>query len=193
MALVALLGGGLWIGNLYLDRWLYPWADASGGRPVLMGTWVGQLTTGGGRPRAVLMELVREQPSPSSDRPCRGCDDGIEGTAVTCDERGRVWRYHVSGTPDDRHATRLLAGTQPVTVPRPDGLSMSAVRGGWDGADALDLEAEFAWHRGTSSISSTADPDTRDWVPLPMRRGVEADFRARCRRILGRAIPEVVP
>jgi hypothetical protein len=158
-----------------------------------MGTWLGQLTTGGGRPRVALMEIVRKEPGPGTRRPCRGCTDGIEGTAVTCDERGRVWRYRLGGKPENRKATKLLAGTSPGAVPWPAGLSRSAVRGGWNGADALELEAQCAWHQGTSSIASTADPDTPGWVPLPMRHGAEADFRARCRTILGPAIPEVVP
>jgi len=140
------------------------------------------------------MDVARERPEPghTSGR-CRGCDDGIEGTALTCDERGRVWRYRFSGTPEDRAATRIPGGFQPVENPPPDGLSLSGFHGGWNGADALDLEVEFYWRRGASAISSTADPDTKGFVPLPLRRGTHGDFQARCQRIRGPAIPEVVP
>jgi hypothetical protein len=68
----------------------------------------------------------------------------------------------------------------------PDGLELSSMRGRWGGGDALDLEAEFFWRRGPSAVSSTDDPDTGGWVPLPMRRGGAEDFRAACRRLARR-------
>lgn len=189
LAAAAVAAGALWLADRQVDRWRYPWADAASGRPLLLGLWVGGLTTGGGRPRAVLLRVVRERPGNVSGR-CRTCDDGVEGAAMTCDERGRVWRYRFSGRPEDRRATRIAGGVQPAASPAPDGLTLGAVRGGWDGADALDLEAEFYWRRGPSAVSGTADPDTRGWVPRRMRRGTEADFRARCARIRGPALPE---
>ena len=194
-ALAVLVIGGVvvWYGTRQLDHWLYPWADTTSGHPVLLGTWVGQLTTGGRRPRVVLMEIVREQPPRRTrHRRCRDCDDGIEGTLRTCDERGRIWHYRLSGKPEDRAVTRLHGSTQPIESPPPEGLSLSSFRGGWDGADALNLEVQFYWRNGASAITSSADPDTQGWVPLPLRRNTEADFTARCERIAGPAIAETM-
>jgi hypothetical protein len=192
-ALAVLVIGGIavWYVGQRLDHWMYPWADTTSGRPVLLGSWVGQLTTGGKRPRVVWMEIVREQrPRATRHRRCRGCDDGIEGTLRTCDERGRIWQYRLSGTPEDRAVTRLQGSTQPIDSPPPDGLSLSSFRGSWDGADALNLEVQFYWRKGASAITSSADPDTQGWVPLPLRRNTKAEFTARCKRIAGPAIAE---
>ena len=178
--LLALYGAGRLIG-LGTDLLFYPWVRAS---PPITGEWVGRLTTGSGRPRAVYLtiDLATDQ---DGDRPCAKCSK-LEGTGRMCDERGQERPYRIFGSPEDRRATRLHLGASPAVDPPPDGLELSSMRGRWDGGDALDLEAEFHWRRGVSAITSTADPDTKGWVPLPLRRGGEADFREVCRRIASR-------
>ncbi|HET6229036.1 MAG TPA: hypothetical protein VFE05_03090 [Longimicrobiaceae bacterium] len=171
---------GAWWVNRQADAWLYAWADEGSGRPTLTGTWVGQMVTGGGQPRALLLELHRW--FPENDRsPCPRCPS-IEGSALVCDARGAVVPYSAGGDPGNRMATQMQVGVSPSVKPPPDGLELSVVRGAWAG-DRLNLEAEFHWRRGTSAISSTADPETNGWVPLIMRRGGEAEFRALCARI----------
>lgn len=183
----------VWFGKQRLDRWLHPWADTSSGKPVLLGSWVGRLTTGGGRPRVVFMQIERYQVHRSRRSRCRNCDDRIQGRVLSCDERGRIVGYTLDGQPEDRDAARLHGTTQPAQSPPPDGLAISHFRGGWDGADALNLELEFYWRRGASAVTSSGDPDTKGSVPLPLRRSNEAEFEARCREIRGPAIAEVVP
>jgi hypothetical protein len=161
-----------------MDKLLYPWDDAANG-PTLTGTWVGELRTGRGKPRAVLLDMHRWHPKRAGR--CSGCAT-IEGTAMTCDERGQQWRYRAGGKSGDRHATALLVGMSPTADPPPDGLELSSVRGRWAG-DSLHLEAEFHWRKGKSTITDSSDPDTRGWLSLPMVRGTESDFRARCARI----------
>jgi hypothetical protein len=169
----------LFVVNRQLDAFLYAWDNRSSGRPTLSGTWVGRLTTGSGRPRGVFMELHRWKPQRGLD--CPTCAH-IEGTALVCDERGGSQRYRVGGEPGDRHATTLHLGVSPVAQPPPDGLELSSMRGRWDGVNALPLEAQFHWRKGASAISGSDDPDTK-YVPLPMRRGTEDEYRAVCRAL----------
>jgi hypothetical protein len=162
------------------DLLFYPWARAD---PPITDTWVGRLTTGDGHPRGVVMTLERARDS-DGDRPCAHCSQ-LEGTAATCDERGRELRYRVSGSPEDRQATRVHLGASSAVDPHPDGLQLSVLHGRWNGADTLDLAAQFYWRRGISAVSSTNDPATQD-VPLPMTRGDVAGYRALCRRVAAR-------
>jgi len=172
---------GLW----WLDRvWFFQWATAREGRPALSGVWVGQLATGTGRPRGVLVELRRHVPKRRPHR-CDRCGS-IRGRALTCDERGNERAYRLSGTPSDRRATRVEISAGPAVDPPPDGLEMNTLIGGWDGADVLTLAAGFFWRRGASAITSSDDPDTSVDPTLRMRRGTEADYRAACHRLATR-------
>lgn len=186
VALALLAGAALivWIVKQRSDAWRYPWADADSGHPVLLGTWVGQLTTGSGRPRVLSMEIARHERSHGRHRRCRGCEDGITGMLRTCDEQGRVVGYVFNGAPDDRDATQLHGTTQPADSPAPDGLSISGFRGSWDRADALSLSLQFYMRRGAAAITSSDDPDTRGWVTAPLRRGSSADFAQHCQTIV---------
>src|SRR5437870_47193 len=73
----------LWVGSRRLDRIMYPWAFAHPGRPAMRGTWVGRLTTGGGRPRVVPLNVERYV---STGRRHRR-DASLAGSGLTCDER----------------------------------------------------------------------------------------------------------
>jgi hypothetical protein len=161
-----------------LNAFLYPWDDASAG-PTLSGTWVGRLTTGSGRPRGVLMELHRWK-----SKRVRGCATcaSIEGSARVCDERGADVSYTVGGKPGDRRANTVTIGAVPVPPP-PTGLEFSSVRGRWDRAETLSLEAQFHWRNGVHAMTDSDDPDNA-YVPLPMKRGSVADYRATCRALI---------
>lgn len=160
LAVAALLvyGGPLdYLGDLPF----HPWALA---KPSLMAHWRGTLTTGHGERLIVTLSLVRARTS-RGFRPCAKCNQ-LEGTATTCDARGDVRTYRVAGSPTDRHATNLVIGSVPTATPPPDGLELSVLQGRWERPDALVMNAEFHWRRGSSASSSTGDPATR---PVPIR------------------------
>lgn len=159
------------------DMVFRPWALAD---PPLLDHWVGTLTAGNGVRMALALDLRRAFDR-NGDYPCARCAQ-IEGTATTCDERGTVLRYHISGSPKDRHARSMLLGATPEKEPAPDGLEFSTVSGGWDGADRLDIEADFVWRRGRSTISSTDDPATQP-VPAPLERRGAGAFEAICAQV----------
>jgi hypothetical protein len=166
-----------------LERVLYPWSFSSGGRPALVGTWVGEMRTGRGLPRGVLLDMDRHRST--GRRRCGNCNN-VEGEARMCDERGLVRSYNLWGTVADRRGSALRMGLTAEPDPPPDGLSMSHLRGTWDGADALAMQASLHLRRGPSAITSSDDPDTGRDHPLALRRGTEADWRALCRTLLTR-------
>jgi hypothetical protein len=168
--LVLTLGGGI---DWFHDMLLYPWARAT---PPLLDQWVGQLTTGDGERLTVVFAL--ERGTDSDGTVCANCAQ-IDGRAVTCDARGRVRRYEVSGSPTDRAGHRLHLNVKPDTDPPPDGLEFRSASGTWDGADTLALQAKFQWRRGRSAISSSDDPATQP-VPLVMARAATAPTSRPC-------------
>lgn len=159
--------------NRVTDALFFPWVHAE---PPLLDQWVGQLAAGNGVPLGVTMRLEREL----TDREtiCMRCNQ-IEGSATTCDPRGTVLRYRISGSPKDRQGRQLHLGAVPVPQPPPDGLELDVLVGTWDGADALELQADFHWRRGGSAISSTDDPATQP-VPIRMERKGQSAFEALC-------------
>jgi hypothetical protein len=167
-------------GELLEQKVLYPWSDTSGGRAALIGTWVGEMRTGRGEPRGVFLDMDRHRST--GRRRCGNCPN-VEGEARMCDARGLVRAYSLWGTVENRRGSSLRMGLTPEPSPPPDGLSLSHLRGTWDGADALALRATLHLRRGASAISSSDDPDTGRDHPLALRRGTEAEWRALCARL----------
>jgi hypothetical protein len=170
-------------GDLLEEKVLYPWSDTSGGRPALVGTWVGEMLTGRGSPRAVFLDLDRYHST--GRRRCGNCNN-VDGEARMCEAGGRVRAYEMFGWVADRRGSGVRIGLTPVPDPPPDGLSMSHLNGTWDGGDALTMRATLHLRRGPSAISASDDPDTGHDHPLALRRGTEADWRALCARLGGR-------
>jgi hypothetical protein len=160
------------------DMVFHPWAHAD---PPLLRSWVGRLTTGNGVPLAVGMTLQRARGRRGV--PCVRCTQ-IEGTAATCDARGTVLRYRVSGSPDGKQAERLRLGANPEREPGPDGLKLSVLSGAWDGGNQLNLEADFIWRRDGAAVSSTADPANQP-VALQMTPTGETTIETLCSLVTG--------
>jgi hypothetical protein len=167
-------------GELLETKVLYPWSDASGGRAALVGTWVGEMRTGRGAPRGVLVAMDRHRST--GRRRCGNCPN-VDGEARMCDEGGVVRVYTLWGTVENRRGSALRMGLTPSPDPPPDGLSLSHLRGTWDGADALAMQASVHLRRGASAISSSDDPDTGRDHPLALHRGTEAEWGALCARL----------
>lgn len=175
LSLVIVVAGAMALFSVldYVSDLLFnPWALA---RPSVMGEWAGRLTPGDGVPLALWLELHR---APSAREECVRCSQ-LEGSALTCDGRGTIRRYSVSGSPYDRRAHRLHLGAGPEASPPPDGLELSTVIGDWDGQDVLAMQADFFWRRGKSAISSTDDPATQP-VPVRLERKPSSAFDAMC-------------
>lgn len=154
------------------DLLLIPWVFAD---PPLFGHWHGQLTAGNGAKMRVAMEVRRIEPE---GRECWNCNQ-LEGTIVTCDTAGTIRRYRLSGSPRDRRARTVVFGAIPQVQPPPDGLELDGMRGQWDRADTLTLQAGFHWRLNGGATSSTGDPATRP-VPVRMTRAPDTVLARPC-------------
>lgn len=159
-----------------LEWYFFAWDREDAGRPPITGTWVGRVNTATQGPRLLLMELHRLRQYRSRAAYFRA---SMVGPAQLCDGHGRSVPYRMNGTPGDRHATTVSIGAIPLLTPPPAGLELSVVRGRWDGANTMALEAQFHWRNGASASSASNDPDNA-WLPFTMRRGTEAEFQAAC-------------
>lgn len=157
---VAVLGGA---GDWVSDALFAPWAFAA---PPLLDRWSGRMVTGDGATVDVHVTLRRARVQTEDGR-CARCAQ-IEGEAVLC-RPGDLRRYRVSGSPRDRHATRLHLGALPDGPP-PDGLELDTLSGTWDGADALDVDADFVRRQDGHAVSDPSDRATQP-VALRLHRG----------------------
>lgn len=180
IAVIVILGVLIFTGaaDRLSDMVFHPWAHAD---PPLLRSWVGRLTTGNGVPLAVGMTLQRARGRRGV--PCVRCTQ-IEGTAATCDARGTVLRYRVSGSPAGKQAGQLRLGANPEREPPPDGLELSVLSGTWDGGSQLDLEADFIWRRDGAAVSSTADPANQP-VTLQMEPTDQTAIDTLCSMVTG--------
>jgi hypothetical protein len=189
VVMLAVLTGGIrfvWTG---IDQRRFPWGYPEPGKPTLIGTWVGTMTTGGGVRRGVYMDLrleplrfgtgrSRRRRSSRAFRNLR--NSNFEGEVRMCGGP-REQRFAINtGTAEDKEASRFRIGLSPTDSTPPDGLAPSHIRGRWNGGDSLALEADLYLRRGASAMSSTDDPDTGKSATLGMTRGDEARYRALC-------------
>ena len=185
--LIALVVGTDYLA-VQIDRRRFPWGYADSGKPPLVGTWVGPVTTRSGKRLAMLVdiELVplgrgrRYTPIIRNSR-----HSWLEGRVLVCDGPGRVRRLEASGEPNDNRASRFHLGTSPTdSGPPPEGLAPSHLYGRFDGGDSVAFEASLYLRRGKSAITKSDDPDTGlQNTPLTLRRGTEATFTALCSRL----------
>lgn len=172
-------------GSLF-DRLLAPWAFEQSGRPPLTGYWVGNLTTATGQTYGVLLEIRLPEPKGRGGlvRDWENAPYGeFAGTARSCDANGQLRVYTVEGEPDDRQASQITFYATPSEEPAPNGLTLSWVKGVWDGGSSLTLTAELYWRQDEAAISGPEYPDTQSDAVLPMIRGTEEDFQTICDQI----------
>lgn len=172
-----------------IDRARFPWGYATPGRSTLAGTWVGPLTTAGGKRLGMLVEmelapLSRGRRRSPLFRTWRS--RWLEGRVLVCGNPGTVRRFTAHGDPDDRKtASRFHLGMSPADSIPPDGLAPSHIKGRWSGGDTVDLAVSLYLRRGKSAITDTADPDTGRDTQATLERGTEADFTALCAGMRG--------
>jgi hypothetical protein len=184
VAVVIVLAIAIHIASDRIDRWRFPWAYPDMGQPSLGGTWVGPMTTGGGRRLGMLLEL---EMAPLNRGRRRGAlirtrrNRWFEGRVLVCGAANRIQRFTLYGAPDDtKNGSRFHLSMSPADSVPPDGLSPSHLKGRWNGGDSLDLSVSLYLRKGKSAISSTADPDTGPDARATLRHGTDADFTSLC-------------
>lgn len=179
---IIFLGLVLFAGPFY-DQLFAPWAFQHSGRPPLTGTWVGQLTTATGQTYGVILNLILPEPGGRGGlvRDWEYAPYGeLAGTASVCDQRGQTMMYIIEGQPEDRQATYITFYASPSETPAPNGLTISWVKGSWDGADNLSLSVQLYWKQDDSAITGPEYPDTQSDAMLPMTRGGDDEFNVIC-------------
>lgn len=79
--------------------------------------------------------------------------------------------------------TQLTFHARPIEKPASNGLTISWVKGIWDGASGLTLSAQLYWEQDGSAVSGAGYPDTQSEATLPMTRGGDEEFEAICSRV----------
>ena len=149
---------------------LEPWNHSLWLWPTLTGEWTGELTTAEGRRHLVLFAIEGDNENPP-----------IDGAVTTCDERGVVRTFSLSGWPHGWRGTtfRLETGGSGDA----DGVAVRLARidGEWAG-DTMRATAtlEYVTRVGGSAISSSTDPQPAPVAPVTLHRGGRRDFNAAC-------------
>ena len=186
-ALLAVVFGLDFIGSR-IDRARFPWGYDEPGKSTLAGTWVGVVTTGSGQRLGMLIDMrlaplgyhrKRSTPIIRTQRMT-----WLIGRVLTCTGPGRPNEFVVDGKPDDDAASRFHLSMHPrVDSLNTDGLAPSHMKGRWGGGETIDLEISVHLHRGKSSISNSADPDTGRDQQATLRRGTDAQFSSICQSL----------
>ncbi len=173
-----------------VDQRRFPWAYTDSGRPALVGTWVGSLTTATGAKRGMLLDL-RLAPLRFGSGRRRGGNRGAYRKATSDKLVGELrlcggtapQRFTLHGNNLDDDASRFRLSFAVADSTPPDGLAPSHLRGTWNHEDSLRIEADLYQRRGVSAITDGADPETGRPQLGALHRGGEADFRTACNRM----------
>jgi hypothetical protein len=170
------IGAGYVIAVTVLETPFAPWARSFGFWPTLTGDWHGEVTTPDGQTTPIYLEIRHELPIGR----CRGCTSLFEGRAKTCESRGAVRDFDVSGSVDNWSGTRFM-----FQLSRGEGFSGKGpgdVRGEWKD-DAIRAIAELVTygHTATAEAVRGEDRTSPPQIRYALRRGTEDDFLAACK------------
>ena len=170
--------------------WSYPWGYAVGGRPALPGTWVGTLVTEGGLRSGLVLELGLRPLSSGGGRRSRlgSLTRGKNATTLIasarmCDARGEQVLTGTGSAADKQASKFSIALEQADSTHQPNGLAISGMDGGWDGANSLTVTALPFWRERRQAVIRRDDPNVNVTPPFPLKRGTENDYREICQRL----------
>jgi hypothetical protein len=175
-----------------VDQRRFPWAYAETGRPTLTGTWVGTLVTNRGARRGLYLDLQLKPIDFESGRRRRGGanrvfrranSDKLVGELRMCGGPKGEQRFTLTGNNVTGDASRFRLGFYPADSVPPDGLAPSHLRGMWNGADSLRVEADLHVRQGTAAITNSADPETGSPQPGALHRAGANEYPAVCERL----------
>jgi hypothetical protein len=158
-----------------------PWAYPLWGRPVLVGTWVGDFRTPSGTTGAVLFDIRHKAGEVTTARAGRGMDAKVEGEERWCFPRGRRAVYALSGSAN-ANADRIWAEYEYTPTPGTAGVYFSALEGTLSGY-RLQLYGTAAVYDGKGFVGVAKNPDVSTATKFVLRPGTEADFLALCQQL----------
>ena len=154
-----------------------PWSHSLYLWPTLTGTWYGEYSTPDG-PQMVELQIAGA-----------GTDatESIDGSALTCDRRGTLRHFSISGTPHNWRGSRFQIYAARRDEFDDEGVQLGAMEGEWSGnAMRVIAPLERFKHVGGAWSSSTADPPVvPSVVHFNLVRGSRDDFAAACTGLRG--------
>jgi len=109
----------------------------------------------------------------------------IEGTTTTCDQRGTLRQFSISGSPRGWRGTRFRINTARRDEFDDAGVQFATIDGEWKGNEmrvSATLE-RFRQRRG-AAVSPSADPPmTQPTVHVDLVRGTSAAFANACQQL----------
>ncbi len=161
------------------DFLVNPWAYSLTGKPILPGTYIGQVTSHSGQTRELFLDLHRSNSGDGYSN-CNTCSR-IDGKAQMCGDGGEVLNYEIWGGPYNWSGSRFHLSTRHVGEGHL-GLQAGGIRGEWTG-DTLNVGMIFSLQVKKGGVVYSADPDLNVPVKFTMVRGSEADFLSACREL----------
>ena len=152
-----------------LEPWnhsLYLWS-------TLTGSWYGEFAAPGGR-QFVQLQIDGDAESPP-----------IEGAALTCDHRGTVRHFSITGSPHNWRGSRFRITTARQDEFDDEGVRFATIEGAWSGNTmSVTATLEPFKQNGGASIGSTANPPLPEpQVHFDLIRGNNNDFATACGRL----------
>jgi hypothetical protein len=152
---------------------LEPWNHSLYLWPTLSGSWYGHFEAPDGT------QIVHLSIDGDSDPP------PLEGTATTCDARGVLRTFDISGSPHGWRGKRFAITTSRSHEVDEDAIELARVDGEWAG-DSMRVTAVLHQFTGArhASGSSAADSSRGDSViQFALHRGNRREFGAACARL----------
>jgi hypothetical protein len=152
---------------------LEPWNHSLFLWPTLTGGWYGEFSTPEGRRHLVHLDIGGDSENPP-----------IDGTATTCDDRGIVREFSLSGWPRGWRGRTFRLNTGGEGEKDGAGVRLARIDGAWE-RDTMRVTATLDYFKRVNgaSVSSSADPHPEPVVGLTLRRAPAQEFSAACGRI----------
>lgn len=172
LALIVLMAGGEAL-------WFAPWAYSFGGRPVLVGPWIGRFRAPSGASGAVYLDLHHSVGAGIGDRRSSGGSGNpkLHGEARWCFAGGARRVYALSGIAN-ANASRIVVHPDSDLTPV-EGVHFATLTGSWGGQDLQLTGTARTFHDG-KWLFSPHTADGKIATKFAMQRGDTSAFESAC-------------
>jgi hypothetical protein len=172
----AVLLGLLLLMNALEALWLAPWAYSFGGKPALVGSWVGRFHTPSGASGAVYFDLHHFIGDGIANRSGSG-KPRLHGEERWCfaGAAQKIYPLHGSSNSD---ASLVIVDFDPGRTPT-DGVYFTSLKGRWSG-DHLQLAGTARTLRDGKWLFSPHTPDGQTATVFELQHGDASAFQALC-------------
>lgn len=144
-----------------------PWNHSLHLWPTLTGSWYGELAIPGGGAHVIRLELSGDSENPP-----------IQGRATTCNARGELRTFPITGGPRNWRGSRFWIRAEPAAGDATEPILLSGILGEWSG-DRMEADATLEPLKVTGPPESAPAPVVR----FTLERGGRPAFVAACQRL----------